>query len=434
MSTMSDVYVGFPALFRPSYQDFVVHNGWGDDLNRADELVRYDDANKMMYVYDDTPNFSLPYDVGNYWNQADEMRTPGYAGYALLYADPATGGKAQPATTFYAQLLSNERYFTGLSASKDALYGILSGADKSLQATSDLRLAPFVLMACGPYALAPSGSVKMVLAYGVNGIPLDAAVQGIASFPTIPAGLDSLKASMTRARQLYNANYKAAILPPPAPDAEFVALPTSKSISITWPQLELTYTNPRNGRKNIREYRIYRSTRSFIGPYEFLEDIDAKSSFDRNFNFNALSGKWQYIDKKISLGVSYYYAVTSVDSDDVESWYTNRNETAVKATSEPESNASNVKVFPNPFREVSGFPTRGEENSIVWTSLPAECTIRIYTASGELVKTMKHLSKTSGQEVWDQLTDSRQQTAPGIYFWIVESPVGNARGTLLLIK
>lgn len=433
-TALSGVYVGFPALFRPSYQDFIVHNGWGDDLNRADDLVRYDSTLSMLYSYDDTPNFSLPYDVGNYWAQAAELRTTGYAGYALVSADPAADGRKQPANVLYAQLLGNERLLTTQSNSKDALYNILSGADRSLQAPPSLRLAPFVLMSCGPYNISPVGTVKIVMVYAVNGLPIDVALLGIDAIPLLPAGLDSLRASVTRAQQLYAAGYRLAAIPPPSPAADVTPLPTSKSIALTWPPIEDTFANPITGLKNIQGYNVYRSTRAFTGPYELISSIDAHWAVDRNRYLDQQLGLWRYIDASISLGVSYFYAVTTFDSLGMESWLTNRNENPVKAASEPAVDASKVKVFPNPFREVSGFPTRGEENSIVWTNLPVACTIRIYTASGEIVKTMQHQSATTGQEVWDQLTDSRQQTAPGIYFWTVESPVGNARGTLILIK
>jgi len=433
-TALSGVYVGFPALFRPSYQDFIVHNGWGDDLNRADDLVRYDSTLSMLYSYDDTPNFSLPYDVGNYWAQAAELRTTGYAGYALVSADPAADGRKQPANVLYAQLLGNERLLTTQSNSKDALYNILSGADRSLQAPPSLRLAPFVLMSCGPYNISPVGTVKIVMVYAVNGLPIDVALLGIDAIPLLPAGLDSLRASVTRAQQLYAAGYRLAAVPPPSPAADVTPLPTSKSIALTWPPIEDTFTNPITGLKNIQGYNVYRSTRAFTGPFELISSIDAHWAVDRNRYLDQQLGLWRYIDASISLGVSYFYAVTTFDSLGMESWLTNRNENPVKAASEPAVDASKVKVFPNPFREVSGFPTRGEENSIVWTNLPVACTIRIYTASGEMVKTMQHQSATTGQEVWDQLTDSRQQTAPGIYFWTVESPVGNARGTLILIK
>ena len=134
------------------------------------------------------------------------------------------------------------------------------------------------------------------------------------------------------------------------------------------------------------------------------------------------------------MGVQYHYAVTAVNSRGQESWLTNRNEIPVQATSEPAANTLDVRVFPNPFREVSGFPTRGEENSIVWMNLPAECTITIYTIGGELVRTIDHNDPNSGEAVWDQLSNARQRVAPGMYVWTVVSGVGTAKGTLLIIK
>src|SRR5690606_4107647 len=66
---LTDVYVGFPYLLRPSYQDLLAHNGWGDDFNRDDEVVAYDEARALVYARDDAPNFDLPNDVGNYWRR-----------------------------------------------------------------------------------------------------------------------------------------------------------------------------------------------------------------------------------------------------------------------------------------------------------------------------------------------------------------------------
>ncbi len=431
---MTDVFLGFPYLLRPSYQDFVVHNGWGDDLNRADELVGYDSTLRMIYAYDDTPNFSLPSDVGNYWSNADELRTTGYAGVALLFSDPATGGRVQPANVLFAQLLGNERNFTLTSVTPAKMYDVLTGADRSLQATPEQRLCPFMLMSCGPYALPAGGTVKVVLAQGVNGLPLSDAVLGIAMQPNLPAGLDSLKATMSRAGQVHTNNYRLPAFPPPSPEAEYIALPSSRSIALTWPPIEDVHTNTETGARNFQGYRIYRSSRSFVGPYTLLRTINVRYSLDRTRFIDAALGKWRVLDQTIDLGVTYFYTVTSFDSLGNESGFTNRNERGIAATSPPAANASDVRVFPNPFREVSGFPTRGEESSIVWTNLPGLATIRIFTSSGELVKTIKHENQTSGQVVWTQLSDARQRVASGIYFWTVESPVGSSRGTLLIIK
>ncbi|RPI74436.1 MAG: hypothetical protein EHM47_03570 [Ignavibacteriales bacterium] len=431
---ITDVFIGFPYLIRPSYQDFVVHNGWGDDFNRTDEIVKYDTSRALLYAYDDTPNFSLPSDVGNFWDDANELRTTGYAGYSMLFADAASDNRIQPANILYAQLLNNERFLNLNSTTPENLYNILLGADRSLQAQPEDRLTPFMLMSAGPYNIQPNASVKIVIVEAVDGIPISEAVKGLSAQSKLPAGLDSLRKSIVRAAQLFNNNYQLSAVPPPSPEIEIIAQPSNQSIAISWFPLEESWINPISGKSDIREYRIYRSNRSYIGPDSLIRTIRLFSSVDRDRYFDEDLNKWLYEDQGISLAAGYFYAVTSFDSAGNESWFTNRNETAIQATREAAENTLNVKVFPNPFREVSGFPTSGTENFIVWSNLPALCTIRIYTSSGELVKTLIHENLNSGEEVWDQLSNARQRTAPGIYFWTVESEVGNAKGSLLIIK
>jgi len=223
-------------------------------------------------------------------------------------------------------------------------------------------------------------------------------------------------------------------VPPPSPLIEIYALPSNKTIALAWSPIEDDWINPISGKANFREYKIYRSDKSFIGPFTMIRRIDPKKSTDRTRYYDSENNKWVYEDQSISLGAGYFYSVTSVDSAGNESWLTNRNVVAITATRSPSPDALNVKVFPNPFKEVSGFPTSGTENFIVFSNLPAECKIKIYTSSGELLKSLDHENPNSGEEVWDQLTDARQRTAPGIYFYTVESAVGNAQGTIIIIK
>lgn len=433
-SAVNEVYIGFPYLLRPSYQDFVVHNGWGDDFNRTDDFVDYDSTRHLIYSWDDTPNFSLPSDVGNFWEAAGELRTTGYAGISLLYADPASDARPQPSNVFWAQLLNNERYFTIQSSSAQSLYNILSGTDRSLQANPGDHLTPFILISMGPYNIPPGSSIRIVIVEAVNGLPISTAISGLSAQSLLPAGLDSLKNTIDRAKALFQNNFQVSSVPPPSPEIEIFGLPSNKTIALTWAPIEDYWTNPISGRNNFREYRIYRSDRSFIGPFSLIRRIDPKRTTDRNRYYDPQNNKWVYEDQSISLGAGYYYAVTSLDSAGRESWLTNRNQSAIRATQSPAENALNVKVFPNPFKEVSGFPTTGTENFIVFSRLPEVCTIRIYTTSGELVRTLEHNNSNSGEEVWDQLTDSRQRTSPGIYFYTVESSVGNAQGTIIIIK
>lgn len=431
---MADVYFGFPYLIRPSYQDFVVHNGWGDDFNRADDFVRYDQQRKLLYSYDDTPNFSITTDIGNYWEQEDEMRTTGYAGYSLLYNDPTKNQTTQPANILIAQLLNNQQFLTIQSNSKENLYKILNGEDKSLQAEEDDHLSPFMLMSVGPYDLSTGSKVKIVVVEAVNGLSIDDAVKGLSVQDRLPEGKDMLFNTIDKAKEFYDNNFQFSDIPIPSPETEVIAVPENQSISISITPLEDTYEDPISMDNDLAEYRIYRSERSFNGPYKMIRRIRPTNANDITRYWNSDINKWVYEDRTISLGAGYYYAVTSVENSGLESWLTNRNTEPIFSVKAPADNALDVTVFPNPFREVSGFPINGQENSIVWSNLPARCTIRIYTSSGELIKTMEHDDEFSGEEIWNQLTDARQRTAPGIYFWTVESSVGNAKGTLLIIK
>lgn len=432
--SLSDVYIGFPNMLRPSYQDFIVHNGWGDDFNRADELVRFDATRRMIYTWDDTPSFDLPTDVGNYWAQVNELRTTGYAGYAVLYHDPVSDNSTQPAASLYAQLLNNERFLTGASSSAATLYKLLNGEDTSLQAGDQDRLSPFMLLSVGPYNLAPGAEVKIIIGEAVNGLPESQAVLGLAAQPRLTAGLDSLRKTMDRAKALVDNNFRVGYVPPKAPDIQILPAPASQSISIFWDPVEDTWVNPLDPSIAFREYRVYRSSRSFNGPFQQLAIIRPSRAIDITSYYDAQNNRWLYNDRNISLGAQYYYAVSSVDARGVESWLTNRNETGVQAVREPSLNTLDVKVFPNPFRLSSGFPNRSQDNDIIWTNLPAKCTIRLYTASGELVTEIRHDNPNSGEAVWSQLSDARQRPAPGIYFWTVDSEVGIARGSLLIVK
>ena len=433
---LTDVYFGFPYLIRPSYQDVVVQGFWGDNSNVDDEIVGFDEERNLLYAYDYQPSFETTWSYGNYWDKRDELRTTGYAGFAPLYYDETKDAAPQPATVFYAQVINNVQRLTLANQSESNIYAILNGDDTSLmdELVPGEVLSPFMLEGFGPYDLAPGDSVKIVIVEAVNGLPQDWAVEGLAAQSRLPAGLDSLKNTIDRARKLYENDYVPEALAPPSPETEFFVLPSSQEIVVAWSPDVKDWINPLTGKNGLKMYRVYRSDRSYIGPFKKLKDIKVARKTDRDRFFDADIGKWKYKDNTVQVGVGYFYAVTSIDSSGHESGFTNVNEQALVTARTPAENALNVSVFPNPFRLVSGLPTAGEESSIVFTNLPAVCTIRIYTVSGDLVRTLEHDNPNSGEEVWNQLTDSRQKTAAGIYLYTVESNVGNAKGTLLLIK
>ncbi len=437
-AAVNDVYIGFVYLLRPSYQDILVHNGWGDnETDRDDDVIAYDENNKLIFSYDSTTQYD--WDLGNYWADYEELRTPGFAGFALLGAAAASDGGEQPANVLLAHYEVSKTELSLNYRSVANMYAILSGADKSLDVASGTMVVPFGLMSYGPYDIAAGATITITVVEAVNGLPMSEVMGPDSLMEDIQAnylasGLDSLRASVNNARSLYDNGYQLAYYPPPSPPLEVFSDAENQSIVLAWEPLDNEWLNPTLGRNNFKQYNIYRSDNAYIGPYTFIKRIRINNNTDSSRYFKPDFNIWRYEDKSISLGVGYYYSVTTEDSTGTESWFTNRNIYAIKSATLPAENALEVNVFPNPFRENSGIPTNGEEMTITFTNLPATCFLQIYTTSGELVKTFRRVEATIGEEEWDQLTDSRQRTSPGIYFWMVNSAVGTAKGTLVLIK
>ena len=101
-----------------------------------------------------------------------------------------------------------------------------------------------------------------------------------------------------------------------------------------------------------------------------------------------------------------------------------------------------IYVVPNPYVATSTFEPanpylvgRGERR-IYFMNLPPQCTIRIYTLTGELVQTLRHdASVDDGQEPWNLVSRDGMNVAFGVYLFHVDAPgVGTTVGRFALIK
>ena len=110
-----------------------------------------------------------------------------------------------------------------------------------------------------------------------------------------------------------------------------------------------------------------------------------------------------------------------------------------------------VRVVPNPYRGSSQFeianpfPTGRGERQVRFVNLPPRATVRIFTPSGRLVRTLQ-LDQGSNDAVtpgmllngslpWNLLNEDQLEVSYGVYLYHVEAPgVGETTGTLALIK
>ena len=103
---------------------------------------------------------------------------------------------------------------------------------------------------------------------------------------------------------------------------------------------------------------------------------------------------------------------------------------------------SQIDVVPNPYLGAATWEKRNlnssgrGERKIDFINLPAQCTVRIYTIAGALIKTLtKDSAFSDGSLSWDLITEDGMDAAYGVYLYHVDAPeVGEHIGKFALIK
>ena len=102
-----------------------------------------------------------------------------------------------------------------------------------------------------------------------------------------------------------------------------------------------------------------------------------------------------------------------------------------------------IYVVPNPYVVTNVIEQLDLQNpmdrgprKIYFTNLPKECTISIYSISGDLVKTIYHSTDLdNSQEHWDLTTKDNFPLAYGVYIFHVDAPgIGEKLGRFAVIK
>ncbi len=102
-----------------------------------------------------------------------------------------------------------------------------------------------------------------------------------------------------------------------------------------------------------------------------------------------------------------------------------------------------IRVVPNPYVTAAEFEpplnpgiTSGRgERKMDFTHLPAGASIKIFTSRGDHVATLHHDGAIDdGTVSWNLKTKENLDIAFGVYFYVVESPVGNKTGKIAIIK
>ncbi|MBN1351480.1 hypothetical protein JXJ21_18835 [candidate division KSB1 bacterium] len=93
-----------------------------------------------------------------------------------------------------------------------------------------------------------------------------------------------------------------------------------------------------------------------------------------------------------------------------------------------------IRVVPDPYIVSNSWETSQFDKKLMFTHLPNECDISIYTVAGDHIQTIHHQNQ-QGFEFWDMRTYNDQFIAFGLYVYVVSLPDGQKKiGRFLVIK
>jgi hypothetical protein len=432
----------------------------------------------------------------------NELLSPSAFGWLALYASPATNpAKPRPRPEapdvlridshkggeFPAgEKLDLERFLPS-NRPKKLFYQFVTtpdttGGGKLPNAGNRMN---FYTQSYGPYTLQTGDSLRFIIAEIAGVLDYhDAIAGGNGNYPD--STIAAIRRNAAHARDAVkwgmgatiNGIPLAADVPEPPPAPNTAAANASKgtdtaAIAVTWDKLAETTTLSDgmgnafyHGAADLKGYRIYRSTDfQFVSQTQssvlrgaardLLVDISA-SQFAQYWDVS--TNRYKFVDHNVQFGFRYGYYVQAYWQP---STWTSANGTVVTTLGELASGPTNmtapaaaapgpvysmdVFVAPNPF--VYGDPQRsfiqnGNPYGIEFRNLPDACAIRIYTLTGDLVRTLEHRPDAAGSvygsEPWDQKSNSGLIVAPGLYVYRVTSTTSGLdksfTGKLMIIR
>jgi hypothetical protein len=416
---------------------------YGVDANAPDD---WDPANLVALGKND--DFGDPFPIDDD-PDAGKLLAPCYTGFCTFLLDREYNGIDDPTQPFFS---GSDDIVTELWAGPVWPHGEASGWDFYTDPNDPLRYNPAdpteplyagenpwtidpgvdhsdvlgrtMLQIHGPVDIPAGDSIHWVWAIGVGSIRADSAVTlGKAWFNDqvtdlernliVAQGYDSLFHNLDKAYAAWISylNTGDFNIPeaPPSPDLEVTSGPGY--ITLEW-----DYPDPGMMPANFDEWRVYRKEGHYL--VDHRDDVVYK---DYELITTITNENTTYFeDNTVTRGQEYHYFVTCV-ADGIEgSKYDNR--TLYGATSFEEGIASmdSVRIVPNPYRADAKGLLFSNPDKIGFFGLPPYCTLKIYNEFGDLIKVIEHTSG-SGDESWNQITESNQYVAPGVYILSIEN-------------
>ncbi|MCU7493926.1 MAG: hypothetical protein HF314_03210 [Ignavibacteria bacterium] len=430
---------------------------WGyegeDDLDnwaRQPSVVPNGERDTLTYAYfwdSDNPGVTGD-DTGDPDPETGHLYSPQIPGYALLYADKSASVKmddrSQPYAMSHVGIQADFWGDTKLPRIQQKYRGdYLLGRFPKPQ---KLEKGPMRLIVTGPYELTKNtaesryDSLTFVYAIGAGSIgeyAADSIGKATKSGGMTVAqrnavmmqGKDSLFATLSRANWAYKrlSNNESIPTPPPPPDIDVKAGPYCNFVS--WSYSDPSYfKNTITGVDDWDEWKVYRKRGASLTD----DPLDQKSGAKWELVYSTkLRDSVNFIDRNVQRGVNYFYAVTAVNNGSQNnteifpgerlesSKYANMTQIPVIPFQPGLAESDKIRIVPNPATSYAAGAqlNAGEANRISFFNLPYKCTLKIFTETGDLIKTIDHIG--TADDKWDQRTSGNQYVVSGLYILAV---------------
>jgi hypothetical protein len=153
-----------------------------------------------------------------------------------------------------------------------------------------------------------------------------------------------------------------------------------------------------------------------------------------------------FVDFGMLAGFTTQYTATAIDTvhltsaDFTESPIDPNEIVTILPATPPAPNLEDVAVVPNPYRSTAQWDAPNGGRRIHFIHLPAGTTIKIFTTSAELIRTLQLDVNSSpggvtGELAWDLKNEAGRTVVSGIYMYLAETPQGRTRrGHFVIIK
>lgn len=276
------------------------------------------------------------------------------------------------------------------------------------------------------------------------------------------------------AQKAYDLDY---LVPVPPPSPRFHTVVRGNAIDYYWdesPESFLDQTSP--NQMDFEGYRVYvgedRDNLQLLAQFDKATAPNDTAGFNTGFsavrlaspvNIEGVPYHYKYTVANLRDGFKYWSAVTAYDlgTTDIESLESglSQNEVMVIPGPAPGQATDGIAVFPNPYRVEARWDQgqQARDHYLWFANLPAQCRLKIYTLSGDLVyETDFNGDSYDGSNArgiyrpgsdlpsnlsgtmfgWDMITTNGQAVATGLYLWAVEDKKDGTRktGKFLIVK